>query len=400
MPVTLRSTEAAEQFLSQFDFSDAALASSLVDSLILVSHEELHAGLWAELKSLAADTDRPLALFAAREASSTPYFDTVDRQRRPSAVAEGGKVGSEGPVANLIRDFARSYGPGKVLDHPHIESMRATKVRRLVVVDDIIGSGHRLTSFVRWLSRDVTIKSWLSYGLVRFIVVAFAATDRGITLVKNVNSVAAVNYNRLAEHGRAIWTDRERKEYISLCHRYAQRTSRPFWPLGFESEMTMLVFQHKCPNTAPALIWAHSKDWHALIGGRPEFAFEEWPKNLDEADKLRRALAYLRQTSLSELHWMKYVSPMARLRFLLLAAISKRRLQTTLLSAIAGVSVSACEQMLRECRRFGWITAAHRITEAGLAELGHARQLRLLPDEEVRLTGDIYVPKSYRGASG
>jgi hypothetical protein len=131
MDATLRSTAAGEQFLRQFDFSDVALAASLIDSLILVTHDEFHAGLYAELNSLVAESDRPLALFAVREASHTPYFDETDRECRPSAVADGGKVGSEGPIANLLRDFARHHGCSKVLDHPHINSMRATKVRRL-----------------------------------------------------------------------------------------------------------------------------------------------------------------------------------------------------------------------------------------------------------------------------
>jgi hypothetical protein len=97
---------------------------------------------------------------------------------------------------------------------------------------------------------------------------------------------------------------------------------------------------------------------------------------------------------------MKFVSPKAGLRFLLLAAISKRRLQTDSLSAVAGVSKADCDQLLRECHRFGWVTTENRITERGLSELRHARQLCLLPDEAVTLTEEIYVPQSFRGASG
>ena len=400
MSETLRSTETGERFIQQFDFSDAGLAASLIDNLILVTHDEFHAGLCAELNSLLAESDRPLALFAVREASGGPYFDATDRKRRPSAVAEGAKVGSEGPVANFLRDFVRHHGSDKALDHPHIECMRATKVRRLVVVDDIIGSGRRTRSFVQWLSRDRTVKSWLSYGYVRFVAVAFAATDSGRRLVQGLRMVSTVRSARAVENGRAVWTGREREEYIGLCRRYAPRTSRPFWPLGFGAEMTMLVFQHKCPNTTPAIIWSGSKDWHALIPDRPEFSFEEWPKNPGEAEKFQRALKSLGQPTLSELQWMKYVAPKAKLRFLLLAAIAKRRLRTDSLSDVAGVSKADCEQMLRECRRFGWITTENRITDKGLSELHHARQLRLAPDETVTLTEEIYVPQSFRGASG
>ena len=400
MDATLRSTAAGEQFLRQFDFSDAALAASLIDSLILVTHDEFHAGLYAELDSLVAESDRPLALFSVREASHTPYFDETDRVSCPSAVADGGNVGSEGPMANLLRDFSRHRGSGKVLDHPHINRMRAAKVRRLVVVDDIIGSGCRITRFIRWLSRDLTIKSWLSYEYVRFVAVAFAATDSGTQIVQDVKTVAAVRSNRIAEKGRAVWTERERERYINLCRRYAPRTSRQYWPLGFEEAMTMLVFQHKCPNTTPAIIWAGSKDWHALIDGRPEFSFEEWPRNPCEAEKFQQALRFLGQPTLSGLEWMRFVSPRAGLRLLLLAAISKRRLQIDTLSAVAGVSRAECEQLLWECHSFGWITTESRITERGLAELRHARELRLVPDETVTLTEEIYVPQSFRGASG
>ena len=181
----MRTTQAADHFLKQFDFSDGATAAALIDSLILVSHDKFQAGLSGSLRLLINESQRPLALYAVREADASPYFDSSDPKHRPSAVRSGARVGSEGTIAHLLRDTANTYGTSKVLDHPTVAAMRAGKVWQLVIVDDRIGSGQRMTKFIRSLSRHSTIKSWLSYGYVRIVVVANASTIAGSRLVES-----------------------------------------------------------------------------------------------------------------------------------------------------------------------------------------------------------------------
>lgn len=401
MTTPLRYSARAEKWLHNFDSCDAAIAAQFLDSVILISTDQFQGGLFSVLRSASARSERPIAMFAARESSKVPYFHATDVSTRPNAVGDGAGVGSEGTIANLVRDFSRQQGPSMALDHPHIKCMRDTKVRRIIIVDDIIGSGQRAVKFIRYLSRHKTIKSWLSYGYVRFWVVAFAVTAQGRARLEAHPYVSNVIASRELESGRLIWPPEQRAAMNRLCVKYADRTSRPFWPLGFDAAMTMMVFEHKCPNTCPPILWAGSKKWEPLFDVRPQLAFDTWPENPGEADRLARALHMLGQKGLSEVQRMKYVSPEARLRFLILAAVAKRRTKLNVLCAIAEISIEACERLLRECQRFGWISPERRVTEHGLQELRYAREIALVDAaRDLSLTDSVYVPQSFRGTSG
>jgi hypothetical protein len=404
MASPIRHSERARTWLQQFDAADVSTATLLLNSLVLISDEEFKTGLSQVLESVIAHSDRAVAMFAAREPDESAYFDPNNPGTPPNAVGPGGGVGSEGVIANIIRDLATKHGSGRVLDHPSITSMRATKPKRLVLVDDMIGSGRRITKFGRYMSRSRTIKSWLSYGIVRFEAAAFAATRQGRAKVESNPYFTEVAQCREAEFGRWKWSDAQTQEIRSLCSRYAERTSRPYWPYGYDSAMTMMVFQHKCPNTCPAILWAGSNDpkkpWFPLFDVRPHWSFNEWPVAATDSERIADALSSLGQHTLSELNWMKYVSPEAVPRFVLLAATAKRLRKPEILSGLAEVSFDECDRLLMECRHFGWITWDNRITDEGRKELNYARRLGILHDESTDLTDDVYVPQSFRGASG
>jgi hypothetical protein len=264
----------------------------------------------------------------------------------------------------------------------------------------VIASGRRITKFARYLSRSPTIKSWLSYGIVRYQAAAFAATRQGREKIEADPYFTEVAQCREAELGRWKWSEAQVREITSLCDRYAGRTSRPYWPLGYGVAMTMLVFQHKCPNTCPAILWAGSKNWLPLFEERPQLSFNEWPIAAADDERVAGALESLNQQRLSELKWMKYVSPEAVPRFLLLAAIAKGLRKLDILSGVAEVGFDECQRLLMECRRFGWITWDNRISDEGRKELTYARRLEILSDESTDLTDEVYVPQSFRGASG
>lgn len=395
----LLSSPNGERFLHQFDAAERNVAVTLAESLVLVSHDEYIAGLKSELVSLISESKRATALFAVREVEDGDYFDLSDKTKRPSAIAPGAKVGSEGSTATLIRDICRMTNPSSVLDHPSLESMRSTKTRRIIVVDDIIGSGRRMLKFLNWLQNNPTIRSWLSYGLIRFYPVVFGLSEIGKREVVNHPAVGAIRSSRLLTRGSITWNRQEFRTYESLCFKYGARTSRPFWSLGFADAMTMMVFQHKCPNTTPAIFWAGSKSWYALFRVRPEFEFPEWPEAQEEESRTQMVLRSLGQTQLSEMHWQKYVSVDARHRFLLLAVLAKRRMDLDYICAAINTTIEKCRKLVKDCIAYGWITTGFRVTSAGLAELARAKELRLLTDETPILTDNIYVPQSFRGSS-
>ena len=392
----LRHTEQAKEWLRNFDYAEQIAAVTLLDGLVLVTHDEFQRHLQTVLNSIAESADAPVALYAAREwENGLEYFPPDSPNHRPNAVGKGSGVGSEGLLANLIRDASRA-NPA-VLDHPSIEELREHRVKKLVVVDDIVGSGKRSISFVRWLSRNRSIRSWMSSGHIAFHIAAFAATPTGRARVGAVSGVASVQCERVARYGRAKWSARQLESVEALSKRYAPRTGWSGRPFGYEGAMTMFVFQHGCPNTAPPILWRRSKKWRPLFEGRPEFAFAPWPEPLDDEERLQQVLDSLGLKSLRELQWLQYLAPQARERFVVVASLGKRRFSIDVLSDIAEVSVEECEGLVRECKQFGWVDELHRITKSGLKELRRARSLNIVSDSSPVLTDAIYVPQSYRG---
>lgn len=412
----LRETEAAQAWIEQFDAADRPIASLLLESLIFVDTTDLHRGIRDVVKENLGEQGRPVALYAVREAPKPPpdahreprklryekpYFDPDDDTIRPDAVASGARVGSEGDLAHLIRDVACEFGANRALDHPSIHAMRSTKCPRIILVDDIIGSGKRTREFVDWFCDHKTIRSWLSLRYVQIVVVAYAGVDKQRTRLARHRFVSDAACHQLIRQGRLFWTEHQRSVIKWLCRKYASATSRPRWPLGFGEAFTCLVFEHKCPNTAPAILWADKKStWKALFPARPGLDESAWPVPANQSRRDSMFLEAIGQEKLSVVDWQEHFSGTGRLRVLLLAAIAKKLHRPQVLSEYLEVSVARATTLIEECRKQGWIDATPRITKAGIRVLDYARKLGVLEDEEVELKTEFYFPRTLRVARG
>lgn len=414
----LRDTQAYSEWLSQFDHTDRRWASLLTDSLELIPTRAFQADLAELVRRQGERSPRTVALFAIREpnvpslppgerqtgnTSTTllPYFDPTDTKRRPDAVAGGAGVGSEGIMANLLRDVATDSGPGRFLDHPSIDMMRASKCDDIFLVDDIVGSGQRVTTFMEAFCMDKHLRSWLSYGYVRITVLAYAATQLGEAEARGFPGVCNVVCVRRSDSGRKWWRDSERVAIESVCCRYAYRTSRPKMPLGFGNAFTCTVFEHKCPNTAPAIFWAGRKrTWLPLFRSKPGFGFSVWPAVADEEQRGTRLLQGIGQTRLARGAWAKFLKPRARLTLLVLAAVAKGERDSRAISGLVEANVKVVEQLLAECKALAWVTPQQTVTEKGIAELGHARRLQADAEEPAPMKSSFYFPRSLRVARG
>ncbi len=91
------------------------------------------------------------------------------------------------------------------------------------------------------------------------------------------------------------------------------------------------------------------------------------------------------------------MSPRARLRLLVLAAVAKRQRHVEIISDYAEISISQTAELLAECQSFGWIDDASTITDRGKNELAYARSIRVIEQEQIPLKTDVYVPSDFRG---
>lgn len=411
--IELRETKAAQAWIEQFDPADRPIASLLLESLIFVDPTELDRGIQHVVRENLGEQGRPVALYAVREAPKLPpdahresrkvriekpYFDPDDDAIGPDAVQSGAGVGSEGAFAHLIRDLAKKFG---ALDHPSIGEMRSKKCSRIILVDDIIGSGKRTGEFVDRFCDHKSIRSWLSLHYVQIVVATYAGVDKQRARLARHRFVSDAVCHQLIQQGRGFWTDHQRSHIRGLCRKYAPATSRPRLPLGFREAFTCIVFEHKCPNTAPAILWAEKKGkWKAPFGGRPGLDESAWPVPVDRTRRDSMFLEAIGQKKLSAIDWQEHFSGPGRLRVLLLAAVAKKLHGPEVLSEYVEVSVARAAALIEECRKLGWIDATPRITRAGIRVLDHVRRLGLLDDEEVELKTEFYFPRTLRVARG
>jgi hypothetical protein len=140
------------------------------------------------------------------------------------------------------------------------------KIKHIVLVDDVIGSGQRVCGYWK-RSLPKKIKSWLSLKYCKIWIVSYAGHRSGIgniiKTIKNVNRNMIKTYVDLAAKN-PIWTD----QVYTLCEKYGQKTYRPMFATGYRKAMSPLVFEHGCPNNVPSILWAKGKHWKPLFPNR------------------------------------------------------------------------------------------------------------------------------------
>lgn len=96
------------------------------------------------------------------------------------------EVGSEGLIAQLITELCR-LPRSPFLNHPGPDEIRKRKVRRFIVLTDLIGSGRRARDYLEAAWQVRSVRSWSSLRLLRFEVLAYATTDHGRRRVDHDN---------------------------------------------------------------------------------------------------------------------------------------------------------------------------------------------------------------------
>ena len=154
--------EATLAWLAQFEAADQPVAIQLLEGLRLVSRDSFI----DELRALIlqkSDGDSPIGLYAERELNhrgGVPHR-LFKEPRRKVRRAEGSgpqpvkptkaydpSVGSEGLIAQLITELCREF-PSKFMNHPGPDKIREKRMRRFMVVTDLIGSGDRAYNYLQ-----------------------------------------------------------------------------------------------------------------------------------------------------------------------------------------------------------------------------------------------------------
>ena len=235
-------------WIKRFPGNDRETAAALIDEVLLVSRDDLANGLRELLDKLtrqSALAKQKIALYAERPIKkvfgTVPAFFPNSRHGRatgtgvPPVVADrrDQEVGSEGVIAQFITDHCRR-NPATAINHPGPTKMRSDKVRKIVILTDFIGSGDRIIRMLESFRYVATLRSWHSYGLIRFVIIAYSGTSEGMARIRlhkwrpdvRIVAVARLSATRLRAHSA----------------RRSKRSARPFRQSTLNrSDMTIMA---------------------------------------------------------------------------------------------------------------------------------------------------------------
>jgi hypothetical protein len=403
--IGLSETTLGKKWLAQFLEADRATARLLLDSFVLVGDADLREGLRMLVEKEAATAQFPIALVPIRKVSEDySYFKIGNKDSVPKVVLSGSLPGSEGLIANLAKAARKADTTGRLMTGiASLPNLRAAKCRTVFFLDDCIGSGKRVRDFINAFSRHPTIKSWRSYPKLEYRVLVYAATDVGMRKVA-ARKVSIRYIRTFPVFSEMNWSDHEEAAIRALCKKYAPREDE--FALGFGETKGMLVFAHSVPNNLPAIVWrggtnpVSGKRWTPLFPGRSVptgllTAFRE--SSLQTRVETR--LARLGQPQLSRGRWLKHADDYVRKVILVLSSVARTTRTVERISEVTGLSTIEANLILDSCRKWGLISANHRLTGSGANELLHARKLSEKTDREILpASSEFYYPQSLRKA--
>ena len=389
----LSNIPATQDWLSQFLPQDRPVACNLLDELVYIPTDRVMSDLKSVVESVL-EQHESAAIYPIRELFSEDesYFSLTDAAEPPTMQHEKAVQGSESFVSNLITRLNRSLQEkvtlekvatesGEIKASPSISTIRDKKIKILILIDDLIGSGDRTRNFLEAVYRHPSIKSWVSGKYLNIIVVAFMATNKGKKSVQKWCKNERKAKLHVINECPTLHHLPNNKEIFDLCVRYAHNKEKI--PLGYDNTAVRVIFGHSAPNNIPAILHRNVKRYKAkssilrgiLSSWDPLFPSRDVPEQLKTQIMTKK----------------KTLSTTASIQLLLnqldqTSVIKKDKLLQTL-----SWSIADWDRYGGFCLEFSMITENGReleITEQGKIELSSLRKIKYA----IEFNGKNYYP--------
>lgn len=395
----LEATPQAQEWLQQFHVVDQQVARQLLRRLDLVSQSDFDQRIQALVEDILARA--PNENFALLTVSEPPpsTFEADKERRIPGSSADR--------IKHIIENLSRVHG-NRVRANPTVESMRKDRIRNVLLVEDFVGSGDRITGY--WRERaPKSVKSWISYGWTRLWVASYAVMDEGRYAMRRVLPIDDARIATVVPkmHAKVGLTD----PMEFLAQKYGERLVGRNWR-GYGGGGGLTVFQHGCPNNTPAILWYSKRRFKPLFPDRgvpPELqkSFGQFnapaaAEDLWTFKQYRLALSLLdrRPNSVASPHQIRLAIALG-----LASAYGRwddEHLQTQMTIPIADIS-----ELRINTYRLDLINKSdHRLTAFGRALLDSMREqptthrrAKLARTKKVPQLGDLYYPSSSGGVA-
>jgi hypothetical protein len=282
--MVVRSPE-IQQWLSQFKEIDRSTAQSLLLHLKFISRDTYAKFVLSQLEELTSL--EKVGVFAVRKFNEgEPIWDDDNTGQKSSK-----SQGSEDFVLSIISQ-AKKLHSDVFFDHPSICEIRLNKIHHIILLDDSIGSGKRISRYLKNITSNKTFLSWISGGFITIHVVSYARTISAEKII--------INNFPGNKHGRGIRPLSEKLLFDSLL-RYDTKELQRRWGddyeniealcnhekkipngirKGYGKVMANIVFYHSVPNNIPGILYYDkNSEWNPLFPGR---VLSDWCERLME----------------------------------------------------------------------------------------------------------------------
>jgi len=403
----LSETSSAIAWLNRFDVVHRESAVDLIDEVLLVTRDDFFHGLRSlvdDVVGMRSDPARKVALYAERPIKKVfgkvPSFFPNSRHGRATGPGvapivvdpRDQEVGSEGVVVQFITDHCRR-NRSTSLSHPGPTKMRKDKVGEIVILTDFIGSGKRITRMLESFRYVATLRSWLSYGLIRFIVIAYSGTTEGMTAVCSHKLRPEIKILAGCPTIHNTFYGAKRSKVEALCKTYPTHHSNP---LGYENTAALIAFAHGCPNNVPPILRSRASGWVPLFEGRStsnaSSAF--FPRGNDDLlDQRTQNLLGIKEArkTLTSLEHRRWISAM-----LILAAVEVGLRTPEQISSRTHLKINQVTMIVSKAREARWLDDITRLTRLGRYELARLRRRRKNAPVLFSTSKNFYYPTQLR----
>lgn len=369
-------------WLSQFPADKQITAKMILHSLQFISRD-----MYSDwfLRTIAALPSEDIyALYSVRKLKAE---ETILWGEQGQVIPRPGESqGSEDLVHSLISNAVRA-NQAKFLDHPSISDLRQRKIHNIILVDDSIGGGDRVSRFINAMLHHETFLSWWSLGLIRIHVVSFArpreaeakiianirGSDHGKRKYRKSSKVFFISEKVYSTDWFESRWGKNFQDILNLC----DRPAIPKWARrGYGEVMANIVFYHSVPNNLPGVIWFDYVKWRGLFPGR---ALPDWLPALFDEQSNRKQLTPQSWTSISD-------------EIVKLLRLVKRGVRSVVsISLRLNCDNKFAAALLEKAKTTGFISEHHRLTRAGLD------LLKQLDVQRPVYTRDrtLYIPSSW-----
>jgi len=373
------------EWLRQFDSEDVHAARFALDSLKLVSLSEFEASITRNVGRMIEELEGKIAVFPISK-------KIIDPSSPP---------GSECRLGHMLTGLSRAF-PDRLLVSPSDESMEHEKVSDVILVDDFVASGSRLLEF--WDAwKPKRLKSWLSFGYCKLWLVGYAIHREGLAAASRLHGLNSDRtvFDVFLEGERDYWP----APLIEFFERNAERTFHKPFSANFGGIRSPIVFQHGCPDNAPAVFCRNGPSFKALFPNRsiplPLFmCFDDYtdfyrtPELLWKAGQPTLAIQALEAVSDTTSNFPSDI--------LCTLGLLSRKLSPDKLPSLMTASAKDVSDRITACTNLGLLDGEAKVTPFGFDLLARARRKYLSSDRKESLPDDdaiYYIPEQFSGES-